>query len=155
MRLNGRLDYNPPLFNCFINRRFIMENLRRLEVVAGIVTFLSTFLFIHYVDYPSFEGVAKLHNEPFDYDWTKALLVLIVPTFLIAISSYFHAFKQSIIGFVIIFILAGAISFLSFLSLLIGSAFEGHPFIGIAPGVFAFTTIVSAICNTFWRDSEK
>lgn len=127
-----------------------MKTLQISEVMAGIATFVCIFLFIYFVDYPSSKGVAELHKESFAYNWTGAFLILILPSFLIAASSYFHAFRRSYISLAVIVILGGALSFLNFLALIIGSAFEGHVVIGILPGLFAFLTIILAVYNAVW-----
>lgn len=130
-----------------------MKIAQKLEFMAGIGTFLSAFLFIYIIDYPEFKEIAEFNKEPFNYDWIRAFLVLILPTLLIAISSYFHAFKQSKIGFVIIIILSGIVFLFNATGnatgIVIGTDFEGNFFTSILPGLFAFITIVFAIYNKY------
>ncbi len=130
-----------------------MRIVQKLEVLSGIATFLSAFLFIYIIDYPEFKDIAKFDNEPFKYDWIRAFLILILPTLLIAISSYFHAFRQSKTGFIIIIILAGIVFLFNAVGnatgIMIGTDFEGKFFISILPGLFAFATIVFAIYNKY------
>jgi uncharacterized Tic20 family protein len=130
-----------------------METDQKLEFLAGVATFLSSFLFIYVIDYPEFKRVAEFNKEPFNYDWTRTFLVLILPTLLIAIGSYFHAFKQSKIGFVTVIISAGFVFLFNLLGnatgVVIGMDFEGNFLVGISPGLFAFTTIAFAIYNKY------
>ncbi len=72
----------------------------------------------------------------------------ILPPALFLLSSYFHAFKRSYIALGFILIWGGLVIILTFMSVLIGSAFEGHPWIGASPGLVAFTTILLALINT-------
>jgi hypothetical protein len=126
-----------------------MKTIQKLEFLTGIATFLSAFLFIYYIDYPMFKEVAELHDEPFKYDWVRTFLILIFPSFLIAISSYFHAFKKSYVALAIILTLGAARILLLLLTLLIGSAFENYVFIRVSPTIFSFLTILFALMNTF------
>jgi hypothetical protein len=128
-----------------------VKTVQKLEFLVGIATFLSALLSIYIVDYPELKAVAEFHKEPFNYDWTKAFLILILPSLLIAVSSYFHAFKNSFGALVVIVLLGGFISFFTALvyivGVLIGTHYEGNVLVGISPGLFAFVTILLALCN--------
>lgn len=127
-----------------------MKVLRTLEFSAGIATFLGALLVIYFISIPESKAIAELYHEPFNYSWTRAFLFLVIPSLLIAISSYFHAFRNNYIGLAVIIILGGAITFLHLIAILSGTAFEGHPLIGTSEGFFAFLTIILALINTMY-----
>ena len=132
-----------------------MKIVQKLEFSAGIATFIATLLYIYFVDLPASKGVAELYHEPFSYNWTRGFLVLIVPSLLVAVSSYFHAFNNNYIGLAVIILLSGLITASHLLSFLLGSAFEGHLLIGNLRAIFAFLTIILAVCNTIYIERKK
>ena len=125
-----------------------IQLIQGLELGAGIACVIAVLMFIYFVDIPQSKGIAKLYNDSSGYHWITAFLFFILPSLLIAVSSYFHAIKRNNIGLAVIIILGGILSFLNAIGFLIGSAFEGHVWIGISPGFFAFMTIVFALINT-------
>lgn len=125
-----------------------MKTVQKLELLAGFATFASTLIFIYFVDMPQSRKIADLYNDSNGYNWAKAILSLILPSLLIAISSLIHITKNSKTALGVIIILGGIMSFLYAIGFLIGSAFEGHILIGTSPGLFAFATIILALINT-------
>jgi hypothetical protein len=112
-----------------------MRTIQKLEVISGFATLIATIMYIVYIYMPFMKKMAESNNDSDIYHWSGAFFILILPSFLILVSSYFHAFKQSYIAI------------LHFFSYLLGSAFEGHVLIGVSRGFFAFTTIVLAFFN--------
>ena len=121
---------------------------QKLEAMLGVAFFLSNLAYVYFIYIPSQEGIAKIYNELPDYHWQFMFLWFIVPSVLMIIATYLHASKNSYIALALIVLWGGIISCLTFLAFAIGSAFEGHPWIGISPGIFAFATLVLAIINT-------
>jgi hypothetical protein len=122
-----------------------MKTVQKLEVIAGVATLITMLLFIFFEDIPSLTKTVEYSNG---YPWVQAFFVLVFPCLLIAISSYFHALKNSYIGLAVIIILGGIITFLHVVTYLIGSVFESNVLIGRSPGFFAFATIILALYNS-------
>ncbi len=132
-----------------------MKTIQKLELFAGVATLIATIAFIYFVDIPLSKKIAVQNNDSTGYHWIQPCLLLILPSLLIVISSYAHAFKESKIGFIVVVILSGTLSFLYAIGFLVGSAFEGQILIGISPGLFAFATLTFAIINIVWSFSER
>jgi hypothetical protein len=124
-----------------------MRTIQKLEFISGFTTLVATILYIIYIYMPFMKKMAESNNDSDIYHWSGAFFILIFPSLLIGVSSYFHAFKQSYIAFTIIIIVGSVVTILHFLSYLLGSAFEGHVLIGVLRGFFAFTTIILAFFN--------
>jgi hypothetical protein len=124
-----------------------MRTIQKVEFISGFATLIATVMYIIYIYMPFMEKMAKSNNDSDIYHWSGAFFILILPSLLIVVSSYFHAFRQSYIAFAVIIIVGGVIATLHFLSYLLGSAFEGQVLIGVSRGFFAFTTIILAFFN--------
>jgi uncharacterized membrane protein YfcA len=127
-----------------------MKTVQKLEVIAGCGSLVAVLMFIYFVDITLSQKIAEARRELPVYDWKSALLFLILPALLIAVSSYFHAYKHSTISLIVILLLGGVITFLYAVGFLIGSDFQGNIVIGILPGLMTFFTIVLAVINNLW-----
>ncbi len=75
-----------------------MRTIQKLEFISGIFTLIATVIYIIYIYMPFMKKVAVSNSDSDIYHWYSAFFILILPSFLIGVSSYFHAFKQSYIG---------------------------------------------------------
>lgn len=124
-----------------------MRTIQKLELFAGIATFVAMIMFIYFVDVPLSRKIAEQYNDLSGYHWMQTFLLLILPSLVVAISSYAHALKNNKVALSLILLIGGILSFLYGIGFLTGAAFEGHILIGVSPGLFAFATIVFALIN--------
>ncbi len=124
-----------------------MGNLSKLEIVMGTACLVFILLGIYFIYIPLSNGIAEQRSEPPHLYWLWSHLL---PGVLVTIAASFHAIKKSYIALSFVLIGAGWIFFLTALAALLGHAFEGHPWIGLSPGIFAFVTMVVAVANTVY-----
>jgi hypothetical protein len=118
-----------------------------LEILAGICVFLFTLpnSYLEYVSFSKWIAEGRISSEEI---LTRELIFITIPAFLVACGTYFHAAKNSKIGLGLIILCGGFLIITHFLGLLVGNAFNGYRLLGISPGLFAFVTILLALCNT-------
>lgn len=120
-----------------------MKTIQKLEVTIGVATFAAALLSFVFVDIPRMEKFEEL-GHPIEKQLLPIFWLLLLPALLTAVGAYFHAIKQSYIGFGVLFICGGLIAFIHGISFLLGDVFEGHILIGVLPGVFAALTLFLA-----------
>ena len=127
-----------------------MKVFQRLEVFLGFVYFVSTLAYLYFISIPSSKGIAELYNDSSQVlHWSSPSVIIGITLHLtIPICSYLHAFKRSYVALGIIVVWGGLFFFLTVYGVILGTAFEGHPWIGISPAIAAFLTIVLAFINT-------
>ena len=130
-----------------------MKTIQRLEATSGIATLLSIFAYIYFIDYPQFHRIPV--DESRAYNWLGAFIFLIAPSMLIALGAYLHAAKQRTEGFLLVLIFGSILTFLNAFATIIGTGYEGRPFIGNLPGLFAFLTVILALCNTLFVKQDN
>jgi hypothetical protein len=129
------------------DRSNYMKTLQRLEIFAGISTFLLILpnVFLTYSSFSEWMADGRISAEEI---LTNALLMGILPSFLLAIGAYLHIAKGSKVGLGMIVVFGGLLFITHLMGYLLGSVFNGHRLLGISPGIFAFSTILLALCNT-------
>ena len=125
-----------------------MKMLQRLEVLSGCLFCLSMAAYMYFIDAPLEKRVAE-RTGVLDWNYWDAPFpfILALLSLVILLCSFLHAFKHSYVALGIILVLGGLIILGLFMGLVIGTAFEGHIWLGLSPGIFAFTTIVFAGAN--------
>lgn len=121
-----------------------MKIIQKLEIFFGVATLLATLLSFYFIALPHIEQLERL-GYPRKGSLLRVFLALILPGFLILVGTYFHAVKQSIIGFIIILVFGGLLTFSHAIGFLVGASFNGHVLLGISPGLFALTTMLLAL----------
>lgn len=133
-----------------IQKSELTESTAALEIMGGVATFAAAFLSFVFVYIPRMERLQEL-GHPIEKQLLPIFWLLLLPALLIAVSAYFHAIKQSYIGFGVLFICGGFIAFIHAISFLLGDVFEGRILIGILPGIFAALTLFFAFCLALSR----
>ncbi len=123
-----------------------MKTIQKLEFVSGVFTFLFALPNI-YLTYIFFADWIRDSKTSIEEVLVGPILFLVTPALLVFIGVVFQTLKQWKIGFVIIFISGGWLTFTHLLGFLLGSVFNGYLLLGILPGLFAFTTIILAFFN--------
>lgn len=127
-----------------------MKTVQKLEIIAGVATFLAAILSFIYIGIPDVKVLEELGYSSSD-SFRRYFLFLLLPALFTVVGAYIHAMKQSIVGFVMLFVCGGLITFLHAIGFLVGTGFGGYLLIGVSPGIFAALTIFFAICLTIVR----
>ncbi len=124
----------------------MMKTVQKLEIFAGILTFLLTLpnVYLNYVSFSKWIEESRISTQEV---LVPNLIFLVSPAFLVAFGTYLHIVKRSMIGFGMIFICGGILTITHLLGSLAGNAFNDYPLLGISPGLFAFITIILAFFN--------
>jgi hypothetical protein len=134
--------------DALISKKRNMGILSKVEILLGIAFSISIILYMWFVDYPLARWIAEEYQIANWSYWRRpTFIVLSVWLLAVPICAYLHAARTSYIAFGILLIVGGLIAFLTLLDVLLGHAFEGHPWIGVAPGFIAFSTIIVSIIN--------
>jgi len=126
-----------------------MKTVQKLEVGAGIITLIATLLFFFFAGFLKIIKESEYFNTTVKEELFWSFLILIIPSLLITFGSYFHASKQSKLGFAAL-IIGGSILMLYFgVIFFSGGAFYYYGVVGgflsVIPGIFAAMTIILAL----------
>jgi hypothetical protein len=126
-----------------------MKTIQKLEICAGIATVTTVLLFIFFAGLLDIIKKNQDLNEAIKEELFWSVFILIIPAFLTAFGSYFHASKQSRLGLAGLFIGAGVLLLYFSVIFFSGGAFYYYGKIGgflcIIPAVFAALTIYFAL----------
>lgn len=126
-----------------------MKTIQKLEVCVGIATLLTVLLFIFFAGLLDIIKKNQDLNGAVKEELFWSFFILIIPAFLTAFGSYFHASKQSRLGLAGLFIGAGMLLLYFSVIFFSGGAFYYYGkiggFLSVIPGIFAATTIILAL----------
>ena len=132
-----------------------MKTVQKLEIFAGLATFALALI----GSFTNFDLKVKNADTSIIGFLAGALLMAILPSFLVAVGSYTHAVKQSKLGLILlltfgsIIVLFYGFSFL--VGLLIGSKIDASALTGFLFISLAIATIIFALINVRRLSTQK